>query len=102
MTTKWGRQRKAAHEAGAYAADGGPDRRREFDTLGVVHSYDAGYQQRKQDREDQIEREQKLQPLRQINNQADALASRSDNEEVRELADMIRDLTQHLLEKEHG
>lgn len=102
MTTKWGRQRRAAREAGAFAAQGGPDRRREFDGLGVVHSYDEGYKEEIEQRQAEADRLERLEPLQQINNQADALASRSDNEEVREIADMIRDLTQHLMEKDNG
>lgn len=102
MTTKWGRQRKAAREAGAYAAHGGPDRRREFDGIGVVHSYDEGYKAEIEEMQVAKDRAERLAPLEQINNQADALAMRSDNEEVRGLADMIRDLTQYLMEKDSG
>lgn len=100
--SRWTKLRAQAREAGRYAAQGGPDERRKYDGLGVVHAYDEGYQREVEESQHQADRDERLAPLRQIRNQADALASRSDNEEVRELSDMIRDLADYLESKDNG
>lgn len=100
--SRWTKLRAQAREAGRYAAQGGPDERRKYDGMGVVHAYDEGYQREVEEAQHQADRDERLAPLRQIRNQADALASRSDNEEVRELSDMIRDLADYLESNHHG
>lgn len=103
MAMKSSAYRRLAREAGIYAAQGGPDRRREFDSKGLVHAYDQGYEQEIADQNRNRAYEEEREVLNRIHSQADALATRSDNEEVREIADMLRDLTEHLLtEKNNG
>jgi hypothetical protein len=100
MSTKWGRQRKAATEAGALHADGGPDRRAEFASRGsdVRDAYDSGYQNRRQEMARQADAFDH--PLRQISRDANALWTRADSSEVSELARLIEGLADYLVEKE--
>ena len=100
MTTKWGRMRNAAREAGAYHADGGEDRRAEFSSRGtdVRDAYDSGYQNRLQERTRQAEAESH--PLRQISREANAIADRAESSDVRELADLVERMADYLIEKE--
>ena len=100
MSTKWGRMRNAAREAGADHADGGEDRREEFASRGrdVRDAYDSGYQNRLQERARQAEAFDH--PLRQISRDANALWSRADDSDVTELATLIERLADYLVEKE--
>lgn len=96
----WKARKQACDRAAISDADIGENRRDVWRASGLQERYDNRYRERRQQIDATEERESRLSPLRQINNQADALASRSDNEEVREIADMIRDLTDYLIEKE--
>lgn len=100
MSTKWGRMRSAAREAGADHADGGEDRRAEFASRGtdVRDAYDSGYQNRLQERARQAEAESH--PLRQISREANAIADRAESSDVRELADLVERMADYLIEKE--
>lgn len=100
MSTKWGRMRNAAREAGADHADGGEDRREEFASRGrdVRDAYDSGYQNRLQERARQAEAESH--PLRQISREANAIADRAESSDVRELADLVERMADYLIEKE--
>ena len=100
MTTKWGRMRNAAREAGALHAEGGDDRRAEFASRGsdVRDAYDSGYQNRVQDRARQAEAFDH--PLRQISRDANALWTRAESSEVAELARLIEGMADYLVEKE--
>lgn len=104
MSTKWGRLRSAAREAGAFHAEGGDDRRAEFASRGsdVRDAYDSGFQNRKQEIARQAEAFDH--PLRQISRDANALWSRADDSDVSELASLIERLADYLVEKEesHG
>lgn len=98
-STIWSRRRKQAYKEGELHADGGDDLRHKYlGDLDLLGHYDRGRSDHARHLCEQTEYHEH--PLRKINNQADALASRSDNSEVRELSDMIRDLTDYLLEKE--
>lgn len=100
MTTKWGRMRNAAREAGALHAEGGDDRRAEFASRGsdVRDAYDSGYQNRQQEMARQAEAFDH--PLRQISRDANALWTRAESSEVAELARLIEGLADYLVEKE--
>lgn len=100
MTTKWGRMRNAAREAGADHADGGEDRRAEFASRGsdVRDAYDSGYQNRLQERARQAEAFDH--PLRQISREASNLGLASGDSAVNEIASLIERLADYLVEKE--
>lgn len=100
MTTKWGRMRNAAREAGADHADGAEDRRAEFASRGsdVRDAYDSGYQNRLQERARQAEAENH--PLRQISREASNLGLASGDSAVNEIASLIERLADYLIEKE--
>jgi hypothetical protein len=100
MTTKWGRMRNAAREAGALHAEGGDDRRAEFASRGsdVRDAYDSGYQNRRQEMARQAEAFDH--PLRQISRDANALWTRAESSEVAELARLIEGMADYLVEKE--
>lgn len=102
MSTVWGRRRKSAREAGAYAAQGGPDRRREFDSLGVVHAYDEGYQNEIDEMQVRKDQDDRLAPLREISREANMLVLSAQSSESAELARLIERLADYLLEKENG
>lgn len=100
MTSKWGRQRKAATDAGAMAAQGGEDRRAEFASRGsdLRDAYDAGYRNEQQAMERAFERQNH--PLTLISRRAQTLVENSDSEEVREIADILDDITTYLINRE--
>lgn len=101
--SKWRSQRNAATAAGILHAQGGPDRRAEFASRGsdLRDAYDKGFQNEEQDqlRRDQAENH----PLRQISSKAYLIRSNPDPE-VAELAELIEQMADYLLEKEeaHG
>lgn len=98
--TKWGRQRKAATEAGMLHADGGEDRRAYFASLGadVRDAYDKGYQNHEQDLARRAAAEQH--PLRRISREAEALHGRADTVQLGDLALMVSQLADYILERE--
>ena len=98
--TLWQRRRKAAREAGAYHADGGPDTRAHHASLGsdCAEAYDDAFADRRRDRENEIARHNH--PLRQLVNEADALAFSAESEEVTHLARLVERLAQYMLDKE--
>lgn len=98
--TLWQRRRKAAREAGAYHADGGPDTRAHHASLGqdCAEAYDDAFADRRRDRENEIARHNH--PLRQLINEADALAFSAESEEVTQLARLVERLAQYMLDKE--
>lgn len=100
MTTKWGRMRNAAREAGALHAEGGDDRRAEFASRGsdVRDAYDSGYQNRQQEMARQAEAFDH--PLRQISREASNLGLASGDSAVNEIASLIERLADYLVEKE--
>ena len=102
MSTIWGRRRKQARQAGAYAAQGGPDRRREFDSLGVVHAYDEGYQNEIDEMQVRKDQDDRLAPLREISRDANTIYDTSDDSDIMALARLIERLADYLLEKENG
>lgn len=99
--TIWGRQRKAATEAGAYHAQGGPDRRAYFASLGrdTRDAYDKGFQN--ETTEQNLRDERSRHPLRQISAAAYRIRSNPDPE-VSELARLVEELTDYILEKEES
>lgn len=106
MATLWQRRRKAAREAGAYHADGGPDTRAHHAALGqdCADAYDDAFADRKRDREEQVAREIAIRdhPLTTIKREADALYQRTDNSDVAELARLVESLADYILEKEQN
>jgi hypothetical protein len=102
MSTKWGRMRNAAREAGAEQADGGDDRRAEFASRGsdVRDAYDSGYNNRVQERAREAEAFDH--PLRQISRDANAIWSRTNDSDVSELASLIERMADYLAENERG
>ncbi len=100
--TIWGRQRKAATEAGAYHAQGGDDRRHEFASRGVDVglAYQQGYENERRRMEEQAERENH--PLRRISREANALWNRAESSDVSELARLVEELADYILEKEES
>lgn len=98
----WKQEKRNCDRAARSDAEEGENRRSDWTARGLQERYDKGYRERRAQIEATEAAEERLAPLRQINNQADALASRSDNEEVREIADMLRDLTQYIMEKDSG
>lgn len=104
MATLWQRRRKAAREAGAYHADGGPDTRAHHASHGTdcADAYDDAFADRRREREANIAREIAVRdhPLTAIKREADALAYRADSEEVTELARLVERLAEYIMEKE--
>lgn len=102
MSTKWGRQRKAATGAGAFHAQGGDDRRAEFASRGtdLRDAYDKGFQNEQQDqaRRDAAE----AHPLRAISREANRLVETIAGDEPRQLAELVERLADYLLEKEES
>lgn len=98
----WKAQKRACDNAARSDAEEGENRRSDWTARGLQERYDKAYRERRAQIEATEAEEERLAPLRQIRNQADALASRSDNEEVRELSDMIRDLADYLESNQHG
>lgn len=98
--TKWQARRKRAEIAGREAADGGMDRAEEFEAMGV----DTGeaYANGKREREREIAEAQarEAHPLRRISRDAEILASRADDSDVHELASLVEQLADYLLEQE--
>lgn len=99
--SRWGKQHKAASEAGAYHAQGGDDRRHEFASRGVDLglAYQQGYDNERRRMQEQDERENH--PLRQISAGAYRIRSNPDPE-VSELANLIEQLADYMLEKEES
>lgn len=104
MATKWGRQRKAAREAGEYHADGGEDTRAFHASRGTdcAEAYADAYADRMayHERNMLAERERVNHPLTNLAMRAEALAYRGETPEVAELARMIEELAQYIVEKE--
>lgn len=100
--SRWGKQRNAAREAGAYHAQGGPDRRHEFASRGVDLglAYKAGYDNEVRRMEEAAERENH--PLRRIIREANILWNGASLSEVAELARLVEELAQYMLEKEES
>lgn len=86
MTTKWGRMRKAATEAGREHAHGGPDRRAEFASWGadVRDAYDSG----------------KRNAERNIRDEAKKIWTEASARDVAALARVVEELAEYLMEKE--
>lgn len=104
MTTKWGRMRSQATEAGCAHAYGGEDRRAEFASRGpdVRDAYDSGYRNAQRDIAEQQEREDRLAPLRDISRRAIGVRERSNYPEVVELGELIEQLADYLISKEES
>jgi len=102
MTSQWGKMRKAATEAGAFHADGGPDRRDWFSSRGsdVRDAYDKGYSNRTQEMARESDKTDRLKPLTEIIDRAECLSGLP-SVEAHEVAELVRDLATYLLEKEH-
>lgn len=100
--TSWKQLRKNARQAGIYAAEGGPDRRREFDNLNVVHDYDEGFQSRTSELEAQIELDRRLEPLRSVQRLVEAAIESPKPTDVDVLAIAIKRVTEYLIEEELG
>ena len=101
--TKWRQRRQLAEIAGREAADGGMDRAEEFEAMGVDvgEAYAKGKREREREVSDFNRRQNH--PLRRISNAANALAGRADDSDVRELADLVEQMADYLLEQEeHG
>lgn len=102
MTSKWGRMRKAATEAGREHAHGGPDRRAEFASRGtdVRDAYDSGKRNAEREMQEQAEQEERLLPLRNIMNEAKAIWIEANASDIRELGRLVTELAEYLMEKE--
>lgn len=100
--SKWSRQRSAAREAGAYYAQGGPDRRHEFASRGtdLGLAYQQGYDNERRRMEEQDERDNH--PLRQISREANRLVETVESSEARQLAELVERLADYILEKEES
>ena len=99
-STIWRQQRKAAEEAGREDAESGENNRDRYAVKGrdVMEAYDNGFRERKAE----IERQQEAldHPLRQISREADALAYRTDDSDVMELARLVERMADYLADKE--
>lgn len=104
MTTKWGRMRSQATEAGCAHAYGGEDRRAEFASRGpdVRDAYDSGYRNAQREIAEQNEREDRLRPLRDISRRALRLHGRSTDPDFVELGELIEQLADYLISKEES
>lgn len=104
MATIWQRRRKAAREAGEYHADGGPDTRAHHAAQGkdCAEAYADAYADRVAHHERNMlaEQERVNHPLSNLAMRAEALAYRGETPEVAELARMIAELAQYIVEKE--
>lgn len=102
MATLWQRRRKAAREAGAYHAEGGPDTRAHHAALGqdCADAYDDAYKDSVRFREEQAAAANH--PLTTIKREADALYWRSNDGDVMGLARLIESLADYILEKEQN
>lgn len=102
MTTKWGRLRKVATEAGRDHAHGGPDRRAEFASRGidVRDAYDSGKRNAEREMQEQAEQDERLLPLRNIRDEAKSIWIEANASDVKELARLITELAEYLMEKE--
>lgn len=100
--SRWSKQRNEAREAGAIDAQGGFDRRHEFASRGIDLglAYKEGYDDQVRRMEEAAERENH--PLRQISRDANGLWGRAESSEVCELARLIEQLADYILEKEES
>lgn len=99
-STRWHQQRKIAHDAGRIHADGGEDKFALHAAKGddVAEAYRKGYKEREREIAEQASAFNH--PLNEIVRRTDALASRAEDSDVRELADIVNDLARHLADKE--
>jgi len=102
VTSIWGKRRRAAREAGQYHAQGGPDTRAAWTEKHCAEAYAAGYDEQMEYFNQQQTRQTAIRdhPLTQIKHEADALAYRSDNSEVTELARLIERMAEYIMEQE--
>ena len=102
MTTKWGRLRKVATEAGRDHAHGGPDRRAEFASRGtdVRDAYDSGKRNAEREMQEQAEQDERLLPLRNIRDEAKKIWTEANARDVAALARVVEELAEYLMEKE--
>lgn len=95
----WDAQKRACDKNAREDAEAGVQGRDKWTTRGLQERYDKKWREVREQIEATQAHEAALEPLRQIEREADALTY-SDNEEVRNLANALKDLTNYLIEKE--
>lgn len=95
----WKAQKRNCDRAAHDHAHGGDDKREFYVTKGLGERYDKVFREWSSRLEAEREREERLAPLQEFASRAESLQT-SDNEEVRQLADLIADIVEHLHEKE--
>lgn len=95
----WKARKRACTRAAISDAEEGENRQVDWIASGLGELYKKHYKERRAQIEAAQAQEESLEPLRQIEREADALTS-ADNEDTRNLARLIQSLAEHLIAKE--